>query len=101
MLEEAVRSRWTKLRFGDTRVPECNLGTRGWIDRSRGRQPKLSLSVCKHWGRWRNPGFGGDFERTVEGELDFVRGFLSRIAVRYDAQPFDNLCEIAVIAFDG
>ena len=43
-------------------------------------------------GCWRFDAlFGGDFQSAVQCELNFARGFLTRIAMRHDARPFDNL----------
>lgn len=57
------------------------------------------MSKRRSWRR--HAGFNGDFDGTFEGELDFVRGFLARTAVRHDARPFDDLGDMAVVALDG
>jgi hypothetical protein len=45
--------------------------------------------------------FRGNFQGTFEGELDLTCGLLTRVAVRHDAWPFDDLGDKAFVTLFG
>ena len=60
----------------------------------------MSLRGVRERRRWRFDAlFGGDFQRSFERQLDLARCLFTRVAVRHDSGPFDDLSNEAFVAF--
>ena len=64
----------------------------------RDRPPTATLRRASR--RWRFDAFlGYDFQRALERQLDLARCLFTRVAVRHDSGPFDDLSNEAFVAF--
>jgi len=50
---------------------------------------------------WFDTAFCCNFQSTFEGKLNLAGGLFTRLPVRHDAGPFNNLCDEAFVAFFG